>query len=100
MVAEPAAQIARHLAQPALLHEAGLAGAGMDPWSPDLFHHLGMTLDDIATDRAVITKKGLQIVHGEVSVTDEAGARLAKGTCIYMPMLVTDKIKAAQSRAA
>ena len=131
-----------------------------------LFHHLGMTLDDIATDRArigighrielagpsgslhggfcatiidtavgfamastmvegyvvmtvamdtkffkplfkgravaeaVITKKGRQIVHGEVSVTDEAGALLAKGTCIYMPVLVADKIKAAQSRAA
>jgi uncharacterized protein (TIGR00369 family) len=53
-----------------------------------------------AVAEAVIAKKGRQIVHGDVSVMDEAGALLAKGTCIYMPVALTEKIKAAQSRAA
>lgn len=56
--------------------------------------------DGRAVAEAVITKKGRQIVHGEVSVNDEGGALLAKGSCIYTPVFVTDRIKAAQSRAA
>ena len=53
-----------------------------------------------ATAEAVITRKGRQIVHGDVSVTGEDGTLLAKGTCIYMPVPVNEKIKAAQTRAA
>ena len=53
-----------------------------------------------AVAEAAITRKGRQIVHGDVSVTGEDGTLLAKGTCIYMPVPVSEKIKAAQTRAA
>jgi uncharacterized protein (TIGR00369 family) len=53
-----------------------------------------------AVAEAVIARKGRQIVHGDVTVSAEDGTVLAKGTCIYMPVAVSEKIRAAQSRAA